>query len=80
MAANLFVFLDAYRSWRRVKVTERRAAHDFAPCMRDLVDIHYPEAALIRVVLDNLSTCQPIHQPSSIRPCLHQRRDASCDG
>src|SRR6516164_2384206 len=54
--ANLFVFLDAHRSWRRVKVTERRAAADFAQCMRDLVDIHYPAAEKIRVVLDNLST------------------------
>ncbi|MBX9593825.1 MAG: IS630 family transposase [Roseomonas sp.] len=54
--ANLFVFLDAHRPWRHVKVTERRTAKDFAVCMRDLVDTHYPQAALIRVVLDNLST------------------------
>lgn len=54
--ANLFVFLDAHRSWRHVKVTDRRAAEDFAFCMRDLVDIHYPQAERIRVVLENLST------------------------
>jgi transposase len=54
--ANLFVFLDAHRSWRKVKVTERRAAEDFAACMRELVDIHYPQAERIRLVLDNLST------------------------
>jgi len=54
--ANLFVFLDAHRPWRTVKVTEHRAAGDFAQCMRDLVDIHFPEARQIRVVLDNLST------------------------
>jgi hypothetical protein len=53
---NLFVFLDAHRPWRKVKVTESRAACDFAHCMRDLVDTHYPQAELIRVVLDNLST------------------------
>ena len=35
--ANLFVFLDAHRSWRRAKVTDRRAAQDFAGCMRDFV-------------------------------------------
>jgi transposase len=40
--ANLFVFLDAHRSWRKVKVTDRRAAEDFAQCMRDLVDIPRP--------------------------------------
>jgi len=54
--ANLFVFLDAHRSWRHVKVTARRTAKDFALCMRDLADTHYPKAASIRVVLDNLST------------------------
>src|SRR6187397_2199310 len=54
--ANLFVFLDAHRSWREVKVTDQRTAADFAHCMRDLVDVHYPQAELIRVVMDNLST------------------------
>jgi len=54
--ANLFVFLDAHRPWRAVKITDRRTARDFAECMRDLVALHYPEAAQIRVVLDNLST------------------------
>lgn len=54
--ANLFVFVDAHRSWREVKVTDRRTAADFANCMRDLADIHYADAKRIRVVLDNLST------------------------
>ena len=54
--ANLFVFLDVHRSWRQVKVTERRAAADFAACMRELADVHYPKAERIRLVLDNLST------------------------
>ena len=56
---NLFVFLDAHRPWRKVKVTDSRAACDFAQCMRELVDVHYPGADLIRVVLDNLSTHSP---------------------
>jgi transposase len=59
---NLFVFLDAHNPWRAVKVTQQRAARDFAECMRDLVDIHYPQAQQIRVVLDNLST----HSTASI--------------
>src|ERR1700676_4234902 len=53
---NLFVFLDAHRSWRKVKVTDHRTARDFAHCMRELADVHYPQAEQIRVVLDNLST------------------------
>jgi hypothetical protein len=31
------------RPWRKVKVTERRAAEDFAACMRELTDVHYPK-------------------------------------
>ena len=54
--ANLFVFLDANRPWRKVKVTARRTAIDFAVCMRELADLHYPKAERIGVVLDNLST------------------------
>ena len=53
---NLFVFLDAHRPWRHVKVTDQRTARDFAECMRELVDVHFPQADCIRVVLDNLST------------------------
>lgn len=54
--ANLFVFLDAHAPWRHVKVTDQRTAIDFAECMRDLVDIHYPGVERIRLVLDNLSS------------------------
>jgi transposase len=53
---NLFIFLDVHRSWRKVKVTDSRAAVDFAACMRELTDVHFPKAERIRVVLDNLST------------------------
>jgi transposase len=54
--ANVFMFVDVNQPWRHVKVTDRRTGADFAECMRDLVDEHYPEADRIRVVLDNLST------------------------
>jgi transposase len=57
--ANVFMFVDVHRPWRRAKVTDHRANADFAECMRDLVDLHYPEAERIRVVLDNLSTHTP---------------------
>ena len=57
--ANLFVFLDAHRPWRHVKVTERKTAHDFAWCMYELAQVHYPDAKTVRVVLDNLSAHKP---------------------
>ncbi len=54
--ANVFMFVDVHRPWRHAKVTDRRTCRDFAECMRDLVDVHYPNAERIRVVMDNLST------------------------
>jgi len=57
--ANVFMFVDVNRPWRHAKVTDQRTGADFADCMRDLVDEHYPDAERIRVVLDNLSTHTP---------------------
>ena len=56
---NLFMFLQPLAGWRHVKVTQRRTKQDFAGCMHELVEVHFPEAARIRVVLDNLNTHSP---------------------
>lgn len=53
--ANVYMFVDVNRPWRHANVTDHRTSIDFAECMRDLVDKHYPEAERIRVVMDNLS-------------------------
>lgn len=42
--ANIFIFFDRYRGWRKTKVTEQKTAKDFAECMQELVDVHYPGA------------------------------------
>ena len=42
--------------WRRVKVTDRRAAVDYAHALKDLSDMHFPGADKIVLVQDNLST------------------------
>jgi hypothetical protein len=60
--ANLFVFCEPQAGWRHFAVTERRTMQDFAQQMRWLVDERYPEAEVIRVVLDNLNT----HKPASL--------------
>ena len=60
--ANLFMMVQPLSGWRMVKTTKRRTKLDFAACMKDLVDVHFPEAEVIRVVLDNLNT----HNPSSL--------------
>jgi transposase len=54
--ANIFVMVGAAFPWRQTKVTAQRTAIDFAEVMRDLVDVHFPHAERIRVVMDNLST------------------------
>lgn len=59
---NTFLIFQPLAGWREVKVTERRTKHDFAHLMRDLVDVHFPHAEKIRVVLDNLNT----HTPASL--------------
>jgi len=57
--SNLFMFFAPLLNWRHVKVTDRRTAVDWAQCMRDLVDVHFPEAERIMVVQDNLNTHTP---------------------
>jgi hypothetical protein len=56
---NLFMFFEPSNGWRHVEVTNRRTKHDFASCMQMLVDGYYPEAEVIRVVVDNLNTHTP---------------------
>lgn len=54
--SNLFIFFAPLEAWRHVKVTDQRTMIDFAHCMRDLVDIHFPAAEKIVLVMDNLNT------------------------
>jgi len=54
--SNLFMFFAPLENWREVAVSTQRTKVEFAYCMRDLVDRHFPHAELIRVVMDNLNT------------------------
>jgi len=56
---NLFLFFSPLGSWRHVKVTEHRTHLEWADCMKDLVDVHFPQATRIRVIQDNLNTHNP---------------------
>ena len=53
---NLFMCCEPLMGWRHVEVTEHRKMKDFAHQMKWLVDEAYPEAEVVRVVLDNLNT------------------------
>lgn len=59
---HVFLFCEPQAGWRHVAVTEHRAMQDFAHQMKWLVEERYPEAEVIRVVLDNLNT----HKPASL--------------
>ena len=59
---NLFIFFQPLAGWRHIKVTERRTKLDYAQCMKELVEVHFPHAEVIRVVQDNLNT----HSPASL--------------
>ena len=48
--------------WRHVKVTDRHTAIDYAHVLRDLSDTHFPDAAKIVLLQDNLNT----HKPASL--------------
>ncbi len=56
---NLFMFFAPLEGWRHVKVTEHRTKKDWAQCMRDLVELHFPQAEVIVVVMDQLNTHDP---------------------
>jgi hypothetical protein len=53
---NLFMMFEPLQARRHVKVMEQRTRKDFARCIRELVDVHYPDAEKIVLVLDNLNT------------------------
>ncbi len=54
--ANLFMLVEPLYGWRQVDVTTRRTKLDFARQMKELVDVHYPAATKITLVMDNLNT------------------------
>jgi hypothetical protein len=58
----MFLVTEPLRGWRQVRASDRRTRIDWAHCVRDLVDVHYPTAERIVLVMDNLN----IHSPASL--------------
>jgi hypothetical protein len=54
--ANVFLFTEPLGGWRRVAVTDRRTKVDWALQVRQLLDVHYPDAKVVTLVEDNLNT------------------------
>lgn len=70
---NLFLFFEPLAGWRHVEVTERRTKRDWAQCIRELVDEHYPEAEKIVLVMDNLNTHTPAALYERFEPAQAKR-------
>jgi hypothetical protein len=57
--ANVFMLFEPLKGWRHAAVTARRTNKDFAGMVRALIDVWYPAAERVVLVLDNLSTHTP---------------------
>lgn len=53
---SIFVFTEPLAGWRHLSVSERRTKIDWAHQIRELLDVHYPNACKIKLVMDNLNT------------------------
>jgi hypothetical protein len=60
--ATLFMMFAPLEGWRHVEVTDRHTALDYAQVLKELSDTHFPDAAKIVLVQDNLNT----HKPASL--------------
>ena len=70
---NLFLFFSPLAAWRHVKVTKQRTHLEWAFCMKDLVDLHFPEATRIRLIQDNLNTHNPVFLYQVFEPAEAKR-------
>lgn len=59
---NLFMFFEPMRGQRQVMVRDHRRKQDWAHCVKQLLEVHYPDAETVTLVMDNLNT----HTPASL--------------
>lgn len=59
---NCFLVSEPLRGWRQVRLSERRTRIDWAHCIQELSDVHYPQAERLVLVMDHLNT----HSPASL--------------
>jgi transposase len=77
--ATLFLFVQPLRGWRQVNVTARRTGSDFAHPMQELGDVHFPQAEVIRVVVDNLNPHTPAAFYETFAPAEARRLTRKLD-
>jgi hypothetical protein len=70
---NLFLVAEPLAGWRQVMVSARRTRVDWARCIKELVDVHYPDAERIVLVQDNLNTHTPASLDAAFAPAEAKR-------
>jgi hypothetical protein len=70
---NLFLVSEPLRGWRHVTVSDRRTRIDWAHCIKDLVDVRYPDAEVIVLVQDNRNTHAPASLDEAFSPAEARR-------
>lgn len=61
-SCNIFMVNEPLAGKRWVRVTQRRTKNHWAELIKEIADIHYPDADKITLVMDNLNT----HTPGSL--------------
>ena len=54
--ANIFMFAEPLEGWRWTRVSEQRRRADWAHAVKHLLDVHYADVRVVRLVMDNLNT------------------------
>lgn len=54
--ASIFMFCEPLQGWRKVSATDRRTRIDWALAVKAVLDNEYPNALVVRLVMDNLNT------------------------
>jgi hypothetical protein len=54
--AEIFMEVEPLAGRRHVAATERRTRRDWAAQVREMLDVRYPDAVKVRLVMDNLNT------------------------
>jgi hypothetical protein len=70
---NQLMMCEPLRGWRHVRVTSRRTRKDYAACLRELLEVHYPTARKVRLVQDNLNTHDGASLYEAFAPAVARR-------
>jgi DDE superfamily endonuclease len=76
---NLFLVSEPLQGWRQVRVGAQRTRVDWAECIRELVDVHYPTAETIVLVMDQLNTRSPASLYEAFPPAEARRLAAKLE-